>query len=102
MVAGALPRVVNVTARDNTFTPSRTLLGAGDVYVEFVNKGEDPHDLHIARGGAAVEAWPVLPGWDGLTMPPLEARLNAGWDNGTWSAGALLRAVASQIAEQAE
>ena len=29
-------------------------------------------------------------------MPPLEARLNAGYDNGTWSASALLRAVASQ------
>ena len=29
-------------------------------------------------------------------MPPLEARLTAAWDNGTWSAGALLRAVAAQ------
>ena len=29
-------------------------------------------------------------------MPPLEARLNAGFDNGTWSAAALLRVVSSQ------
>jgi iron complex outermembrane receptor protein len=29
-------------------------------------------------------------------MPPLEARASAAWDNGTWSAGALLRAVDGQ------
>lgn len=29
-------------------------------------------------------------------MPPLEARLTAAWDNGTWSAGALLRAATGQ------
>jgi iron complex outermembrane receptor protein len=29
-------------------------------------------------------------------IPPLESRWNAAWDNGRWSAGALLRAVAGQ------
>ncbi|MGY1529354.1 TonB-dependent copper receptor [Luteimonas sp. A649] len=29
-------------------------------------------------------------------MPPLEGRFSADWDNGTWSAGALLRVVAGQ------
>ena len=29
-------------------------------------------------------------------MPPLEGRFSAAWDNGTWSAGALLRVVAAQ------
>nr|WP_257644327.1 TonB-dependent copper receptor [Luteimonas salinisoli] len=29
-------------------------------------------------------------------MPPLEARLTAAWDDGTWSAGVLVRAVAGQ------
>ena len=29
-------------------------------------------------------------------MPPLEGRFNAGWDNGTWSAGVLLRVVDGQ------
>src|SRR5690606_2126299 len=29
-------------------------------------------------------------------MPPLEARLSAGWDNTRWSRGALVRAVAAQ------
>jgi iron complex outermembrane receptor protein len=36
---------------------------------------------------------------DGTALPqmtPLEARLNAAWDNGTWTFGALLRAVARQ------
>ncbi|MCD9033542.1 TonB-dependent copper receptor [Luteimonas sp. Y-2-2-4F] len=66
------------------------------------------------RGGEAGVAWRPAQDWklggtlsyawgelaeSGQAMPqvpPLEARLDAGYDDGRWSAGALLRAVASQ------
>jgi iron complex outermembrane receptor protein len=53
---------------------------------------------HWKLGGTLAHSWGELArtGQALPQMPPLEARLNAAFDNGTWSAGALLRAVASQ------
>lgn len=53
---------------------------------------------HWKLGGTVAYSWGELAdsGQALPQMPPLEARLNAGYDNGTWSASALLRAVASQ------
>ncbi|MFT3897934.1 MAG: TonB-dependent copper receptor [Thermomonas sp.] len=67
--------------------------------------------IHGAEAGAEfrpVEAWKLAAtlawAWGENTtndtplpqMPPLEARFTAGWDNGRWNAGALLRLVAAQ------
>ena len=53
---------------------------------------------HWKLGGTIAHAWGELAGGGQALpqMPPLEARLSAGYDNGDWSAGALLRAVAAQ------
>src|SRR5690606_38857703 len=53
---------------------------------------------HWKLGGTLAYSWGELAdsGQALPQMPPLEARLNTAWDNGTWSAGALLRAVAAQ------
>lgn len=52
---------------------------------------------HWTLGGTLAHAWGELAGGEAMPqMPPLEARLSAAWDDGTWSAGALLRVVAAQ------
>lgn len=42
-------RRVQVQAREFFFTLSRPLVSAGTVKVELLNRGEDPHDLHLRR-----------------------------------------------------
>jgi plastocyanin len=49
---------LQATAREFTLQLSRPTIAAGAVIVELVNRGEDPHDLHVrpAAGGADVLA----------------------------------------------
>jgi plastocyanin len=47
---------VQVTAREYYFTLSRAEVPAGKVVVEFVNGGEDPHNLHLTEPAAGSEA----------------------------------------------
>ncbi|MEA2479734.1 MAG: hypothetical protein QOJ07_1656 [Thermoleophilaceae bacterium] len=60
-VPPALSRL-QVTAREFSLTPSRTILTAGVTRVELANFGEDPHDLHArpAAGGADAFAFPSV------------------------------------------
>jgi plastocyanin len=44
------PARVQVTAKEYSFTLSRPEVPAGEVIVEFLNRGEDPHNLHLAEG----------------------------------------------------
>ena len=53
--APATPRV-QVTAKEYSFTLSRAEVPAGKVIVEFVNGGEDPHNLHLLEPTEGVEA----------------------------------------------
>ncbi len=54
---GAPPPVrVQVIAKEYSFTLSRTEAPAGKVIVEFVNGGEDPHNLHLEEPTASAEA----------------------------------------------
>lgn len=50
------PARVQVLAREYSFTLSRTEVPAGKVIVEFVNGGEDPHNLHLEEPTAGTEA----------------------------------------------
>ena len=50
------PAHVQVTAQDSqsfSFTLSRPTVAAGPVVVQFVNRGQDPHNLHIAPASPA-------------------------------------------------
>lgn len=50
------PAHVQVLAKEYSFTLSRTEVPAGKVVVEFVNGGEDPHNLHLEEPTAGSEA----------------------------------------------
>jgi plastocyanin len=68
---------VQVTAREYSFTLSRQEVPAGEVVVEFVDGGEDPHNLHLVQGTEGEEAggFPTsLPG----THADLALRLRPG------------------------
>ncbi|HSZ69695.1 MAG TPA: plastocyanin/azurin family copper-binding protein [Solirubrobacteraceae bacterium] len=66
------PARVQVIAKEYSFTLSRTEVPAGKVIVEFVDGGEDPHNLHLEEPSQAGEAgaFPTsLPGFHGdLTL----------------------------------
>jgi plastocyanin len=66
------PARVQVIAKEYSFTLSRAEVPAGKVIVEFVNGGEDPHNLHLAEPaeGAEAGAFPTSsPGFHGdLTL----------------------------------
>jgi plastocyanin len=66
------PARVQVTAKEYSFTLSRSEVPAGKVIVEFVNGGEDPHNLHLTEPveGAEAGAFPKSsPGFHGdLTL----------------------------------
>lgn len=47
---------VQVLAKEYSFTLSRTEVPAGKIIVEFVNGGEDPHNLHLEEAPAGNEA----------------------------------------------
>jgi plastocyanin len=53
---GSGPARVQVTAREYYFTLSRAEVPAGKVIVEFVDGGEDPHNLHLAEPAEGGEA----------------------------------------------
>jgi plastocyanin len=46
---------VQVLAKEYSLTLSRTEVPAGKVIVEFVNDGEDPHNLHLEEPTAGSE-----------------------------------------------
>ncbi len=58
--APASPARAQVTAREFSLTLSRPEVAAGRVTIEFVDGGQDEHNLHIrpAAGGADVGAFP--------------------------------------------
>jgi plastocyanin len=66
------PARVQVIAKEYSFTLSRSEVPAGKVIVEFVNGGEDPHNLHLTEPveGAEAGAFPTsAPGFHGdLTL----------------------------------
>jgi plastocyanin len=70
------PARLQVTAREFSLTLSRASIAGGPAVVEFVDGGQDPHDLHIRSTGtnADVFALPVsLPGShtdQAITLPP--------------------------------
>jgi plastocyanin len=47
---------VQVTAQEYSFTLSRPEVPAGKVIVEFVNRGQDEHNLHAVESPGGVEA----------------------------------------------
>jgi plastocyanin len=68
---------VQITAREYSFTLSRPEVPAGKVIVEFVNRGQDEHDLHAIGPpeGVSVGALPnILPG----AHPQLSLNLRPG------------------------
>jgi plastocyanin len=46
-----LPGRLGVRADEFSFTLSRTTVAAGDVIIELDNRGEDPHNLNLAKTG---------------------------------------------------
>lgn len=50
------PARVQVLAKEYSLTLSRSEVPAGKVVVEFVNGGEDPHNLHLEEPTAGSEA----------------------------------------------
>jgi plastocyanin len=45
-----------VIAREYSFTLSRPSVPAGEVIIEFVNRGQDPHNLHVVDASEESEA----------------------------------------------
>jgi plastocyanin len=55
------PNNVQVDAKEFYFTISRRTIPPGPANVQFVNYGEDPHDLRLQRvGGAHIAGTPVV------------------------------------------
>jgi plastocyanin len=50
------PARVQVIAKEYSFTLSRAEVPAGKVIVEFIDGGEDPHNLHLAEPAEGTEA----------------------------------------------
>lgn len=81
-VAGARrdrpPARLMVSAREHSLVLSRQTITAGPALIEFLNRGEDPHDLRLRRIGRSpsrtVSAPEVGPG----ELVQLDARLRAG------------------------
>jgi plastocyanin len=79
-VAPAGPAHVQVTAEDIAgyhFILSRTTVPAGQVIVEFVNHGQDEHNLHAVEPAAGSEAG-SLPNTEPKAHPTLALNLHAG------------------------
>jgi plastocyanin len=55
------PARVQVVAQEFSYSLSRTKVRAGRVIVEFVNRGQDTHDLDVRRiGGTRIFRFPSL------------------------------------------
>ena len=59
---------LQVTAREWKLTLSRPSLKAGPALVELVNRGEDPHDLHIGAAGHIPETQSLERGSKNVTL----------------------------------
>jgi plastocyanin len=68
--------VVQVTAVEYHYTLSRTTVPAGKVILEFINRGQDEHNLNVQPStGTSAAAFPtVTPG----TVTKLEVELRPG------------------------
>jgi plastocyanin len=84
-VAGArrerAPARVMVSAREHSFVLSRQSIVAGPALIEFLNRGEDPHDLRIRRivnRGVSARRTFSVPETRSGGLAELEARLPAG------------------------
>ncbi len=76
---GAGPAHVQVTAEDSNgyrFVLSRASVPAGQVVIEFVNHGEDEHNLNVKPGEGTVEG--SLPNTAPKAHPSLSVDLRAG------------------------
>jgi plastocyanin len=53
---------LQVTGREFTLRLSRPAIAAGPAVIQFIDAGQDPHDLHVrpAAGGADVLAFDVV------------------------------------------
>jgi len=78
--SAVVPARVQITAREYSYTLSRPSVPAGPVILEFVNAGEDPHNLNAvpAAGGDAVGAF-------GLTQPGTHADEQFTFPAGTYT-----------------
>ena len=73
--AKTFPTRVQVTAKEFWYALSSRTVKAGPAVIEFVNFGEDPHDMRVQRvGGSKVYGTPVLQPGDyydlSLTLRP--------------------------------
>jgi hypothetical protein len=83
--AGAGPRPVParlmVSATEYSLMLSRQSIGSGPALIEFLNRGEDPHDLRlrrIASGGVSARRTFAIPETRAGELAELEVRLPAG------------------------
>ncbi len=56
VAASPTPARVQVIAREYSFTLSRPVVPAGPVIIEFLNAGEDPHNMHVDPGSGEPES----------------------------------------------
>ena len=68
---------MQVTAQEYSFTLSRPTVPAGKVIVEFVNRGQDEHNLHAIESPEGVEAG-ALPNTAPGAHPQLSLDLRRG------------------------
>jgi len=55
-VPPSVPRV-QVTAVEYSYALSRTTVPAGKIVIEFVNHGQDEHNLNVALGEGSLAGW---------------------------------------------
>jgi plastocyanin len=75
------PSRLMVSAQEHSFVLSRKTIKAGPALIQFLNRGEDPHDLRLRRvSGRGVTARRTLavPETPSGDLAELEARLPAG------------------------
>jgi plastocyanin len=73
----AAPARVQVIAQEYSFTLSRPAVPAGEVILEFVNRGQDEHNLHAVEPSEGMEAG-HLPATASGAHPTLTLDLHAG------------------------
>lgn len=68
---------MEVIAREYTFTLSRPSVPAGEVILQFINRGEDPHNMNLAEPGGEGQAGAV-PNTPAGTLRDLHVRMSPG------------------------
>jgi plastocyanin len=71
------PARVQVIAKEYSFTLSRPEVPAGEVIVEFINRGEDTHNLHFLEPAEGSEAG-AFPNTEPGVIHDLKLKLHAG------------------------